>query len=290
MTEELQITGDKLDLIKRTVAKGATDDELALFLHTCRRTGLDPLTKQIYCIKRKGQMAIQTGIDGYRVIADRTGKYAGNDDPVFDSEQQPRKASVTVYKIVDGVRCAFTSSARWSQYYPGEGPESFMWKKMPHLMLGKCAEALALRKAFPQSLSGLYVKEEMDQADREEEPKIADRQYEIKDAPRGVDQGHEVAQEFGETIWRCSVLDVTERQPEGKSYHVYTILTDHKSPKQPGTIKKELAEEIGTFIGAGPVELQVKPGRFKGTWEAVSIQAKEEPVSLEQEFAEKEQE
>ena len=168
MNEELttgkSFTGEQLDLIKRTVAKETTNDELQLFLYTCRRTGLDPLAKQIYAIKRKGVMAIQTGIDGYRLIADRTGKYAGNDDPIFDSEEVPRRAVVTVYKMVDGVRCGFTSSARWDQYYPGKGTQSFLWDKMPHLMLGKCAEALALRKAFPADLSGIYTHEEMQQA------------------------------------------------------------------------------------------------------------------------------
>lgn len=161
---------DQVDLIKRTVAKGATDDELKLFLHHATKTGLDPLSKQIYFQKRKTkngeQMTIITGIDGYRLTADRTGKYAGNDDPVFDNEENPKKAVVTVYKLVGGVRCPFTASARWDQYYPGDY-QGFMWKKMPNLMLGKCAEALALRKAFPAELSGVYVKEEMDQADKD---------------------------------------------------------------------------------------------------------------------------
>ncbi len=158
---------DKVDLIKRTVAKDATDTELQLFLHQCERTGLDPLARQIYFRKQKTKngdvVTIITGIDGYRLIADRTGQYGGNDDPVFDDEENPRKATVTVYKIIGGLRCPFTSSARWDQYYPGDA-QGFMWRKMPHLMLGKCAEALALRKAFPAELSGLYVKEEMDQA------------------------------------------------------------------------------------------------------------------------------
>ena len=163
----------KIDLIKRNVAKGATDDELQIFLHQCRKTGLDPLAKQIYFQKRKNwktgeeQMTIITGIDGYRLVADRTGKYAGNDDPEFDDyEKIPKWAKVTVYKMVDGQRCPFTATARWSQYFPGE-KLGFMWNKMPHLMLGKCAEALALRKAFPAELSGVYTAEEMHQADRQ---------------------------------------------------------------------------------------------------------------------------
>ena len=159
---------EQLSLIKTTVAKGTTNDQLRLFLYTCKRTGLDPLAKQIHCIVRNTKngpvMSIQTAIDGYRLVADRSGKYAGNDDPVYDNEEKPTKATVTVYKIVSGVRCAFTATARWEQYYPGE-LQGFMWKKMPHLMLGKCAEALALRKAFPAELSGLYTNEEMQQAE-----------------------------------------------------------------------------------------------------------------------------
>lgn len=161
-----EFTSEQVDLIKRTVANSATNDELAIFLHQCQRTGLDPLAKQIHFVKRSGKMAIQTAIDGYRLIADRTGKYAGNDDPTFSDEDAkgfPGKASVTVWKMVGGVRCPFTATARWDEYFPGE-QQGFMWKKMPHVMLGKCAEALALRKAFPQELSGVYTNEEMEQA------------------------------------------------------------------------------------------------------------------------------
>ena len=100
------------------------------------------------------------------MVADRKG-LAGIDDPVYDpsdeSTPQPRKATVTVYRVIGSQRCPFTASARWSEYAP-DGKEGFMWKKMPYFMLGKCAEALALRKAFPADLSGIYADEEMDQA------------------------------------------------------------------------------------------------------------------------------
>jgi phage recombination protein Bet len=174
-------TKETVDLIKSTIAKDASDDELKLFLYQCEKTGLNPLAKQIYFQKRfnkrrnKWDITIITGIDGYRLIADRTGKYAGNDDPVFDDEDNPRKATVTVYKLIGGVRCAFTAAARWEQYYPGD-EQGFMWRKMPHLMLGKCAEALALRKAFPAELSGVYVKEEMDQAEADRHDEASELQ------------------------------------------------------------------------------------------------------------------
>ena len=168
---------EKIALIKQTVAVGATDLELQLFLYTAKRTGLDPLTRQIYAIKRwnsqagKETMTIQTGIDGYRLIADRTNKLAGIADAVFDTEADahPGKATVTVTKMIDGVKCEFTASARWSEYVQTkkDGNPTAMWVKMPYLMLGKCAEALALRKAFPADLSGVYTFEEMSQADTE---------------------------------------------------------------------------------------------------------------------------
>lgn len=169
------IDNEKLALIKQTVAKGATDLELDLFLHACKRTGLDPLMKQIYAIKRwsaadnRDVMSFQTGIDGYRLIADRTGKYAGSDEPSFmvSADGLPEVASVTVTKMVDGVPCKFSASARWLEYVQRnrQGQPTSMWQKMPFLMLGKCAEALALRKAFPAELSGVYTHEEMMQAD-----------------------------------------------------------------------------------------------------------------------------
>src|SRR6266705_1858982 len=125
---------EKIELIKRTIAVGATDDELQLFLYTCKKTGLDPLARQIYAIKRwnkaagRDVMTIQTAIDGYRVIADRTGKLAGISDYTFDSEDKPfpAKASVTVLKRVDGFNAEFTATARWGEYNAG-GP---MWAKM----------------------------------------------------------------------------------------------------------------------------------------------------------------
>jgi phage recombination protein Bet len=178
--EPIDYSQEKIDLIKRTIAQKASDDELALFLHQAKKTGLDPLAKQIHCVMRydsksqRYKMSIQTAIDGYRLIADRTDKYAGSDDYLFDEgltqfehiqtgKAHPITATVTVYKIAAGVRCPFTATAVWSSYFPGD-KQGFMWRKMPYLMLGKCAEALALRKAFPAELSGVYVREEMEQA------------------------------------------------------------------------------------------------------------------------------
>ena len=161
---------DQVKLIKSTIAKGATDDELQLFLYQAQKTGLDPLARQIHFVKRAGQMTIQTAIDGFRAIAARTGQHAGTSDGIFERQpkaDRPSKATVIVKKIVQGIVSEFSATARWDEYYPGD-KQGFMWKKMPYTMLEKCAEAKALRKAFPEDLSGMYTNDEMQQADKKD--------------------------------------------------------------------------------------------------------------------------
>jgi phage recombination protein Bet len=161
---ERQFTDEQIDIIKNSVAKGVSDQELAYFLEVCRSTGLNPLHRQIYAIVRSGKMTIQTGIDGYRLLATRSRRHAGTDDALFDTESAPHptRATVTVYRLVGGQRCPFVATARWSEYAQ---ESNSMWKKMPYLMLSKVAEALALRKAFPAEAAGIYTDAEMDQAD-----------------------------------------------------------------------------------------------------------------------------
>jgi len=154
---------EQLELVRRTVAKDATPDELALFLYDCQRRGVHPLDKLLHFTKRGGRYTPVTSIDFMRAQAAASGEMAGSDDAVFDDQGGAVKsASVTVYRMTQGQRFAYSATARWAEYCPDNAP---MWKRMPHTMLGKCAEALALRKAFPQQLAGLYATEELDQAD-----------------------------------------------------------------------------------------------------------------------------
>ncbi len=164
----MDFSEDQVKLIKDQVAKDSTDNELKLFLYQCKRTGLDPLTRQIYFMKRSGKMTIQTSIDGFRVIAERSGDYAGQDEPEFITEDGKLTcAKIRVYRFKGETRyCAAVGVAFMAEYMP-VGGQDFMWKKMPHTMLAKVAEALALRKAYPQDLSGLYTGDEMDQSVQE---------------------------------------------------------------------------------------------------------------------------
>lgn len=147
------------------------------FAHTCERTGLDPLARQIYCIGRWTQhgvqWAMQTSIDGFRVIAERHGQYAGQRPPEWYTEKgewvdvfiagvhgaHPLAARVTVLRH-DWVE-PLSAIATWDGYVQTfRDQPSGRWANDGAGMLAKCAEALALRKAFPQDLSGLLTSDE----------------------------------------------------------------------------------------------------------------------------------
>jgi phage recombination protein Bet len=177
-----------LDLIKRTVAKGASDQELELFIRQCERTGLDPFARQIYAIKRWDSqsgtevMQTQVSIDGLRTLAAETHEMGGQEGPywcgpdgkwmdVWLGQDPPRAAKVTVRRITwmdqnNSSAAHFTGVALYDSYCQTtkQGRPTRMWDQMGPEMLAKCAEALALRKAFPQRLSGLYTSDEMGQA------------------------------------------------------------------------------------------------------------------------------
>ncbi len=158
-------TQDQIELIKTTVCKNSTDNELKLFLYTAKHAGLDPLLKQIYAIKRGNAMTIQTSIDGLRSIAERTGRYSPGEETkyAYDSSNGLLSATSYVKKMTpDGTWHQVSSTAYFAEYAQSyKGQLSQFWGKFPHVMIAKCAEANALRRAFPFELAGLYATEEM---------------------------------------------------------------------------------------------------------------------------------
>lgn len=170
----------------------ATDEDLQVYFHQCKRTGLDPFTGQIHMIGRnaseynpktkektwKTKYTIQTGIDGFRLIgrraADQAGQTISMDQPEWLAEDGtwrpawsnkwglPIAARVKIYRNGE----PFTAVAMFDEYAQKtrNGTLTQMWQQRPAGQLSKCAEALAWRMAFPQDLAGMYTAEEMHQA------------------------------------------------------------------------------------------------------------------------------
>lgn len=166
----------RLDAVWDSIAPSVKrPEDRAVCVMAAHRTQLDPFTKQIYFIVRGGKLCIQTGIDGFRLIAERSGKYRGQIGPewcgpdgqwkdVWLDRHPPAAARVGIIREDFAQPC--WGVARFSSYDTGQG----LWKSMPDVMIAKCAEALAIRKAFPQDTSGVFVQEEMDRAEQLAEP------------------------------------------------------------------------------------------------------------------------
>lgn len=178
--ERFDFTPEQRQMIRDTYANGASDSEFQVLLEIAKARRLNPLLRQIHFVKRwdgikkREVWSAQASIDGMRAVAQRTGLYAGQDEPEFEKADDGQLVcKVRVYRK-DWPRPA-VGVAYWNEYVQRtkEGAPTRFWQNMPRVMLSKCAEAIGLRKAFPEDLSGLYAPEEMQQAERaDQEPEI----------------------------------------------------------------------------------------------------------------------
>lgn len=164
---------EQLQMIRTSFLNGASDMEAGVLLELARLRRLNPITRQIHFVRRWDSQkraeiwAAQVGIDGFRAIAERTGLYDGQDEAEFEYDPKGglKLARVRVYRK-DWSRPA-VGVAHYSEYVQltKEGKPTHMWASKQHVMLGKCAEAIALRKAFPEDTSGLYAPEELPESE-----------------------------------------------------------------------------------------------------------------------------
>jgi phage recombination protein Bet len=258
--QRCQYTPEQIQVLKNTSCKGASDDDFMVYSHICARSGLDPFAKQIYAVMRKNhrtghmQMTIQTGIDGYRLIADRTGKYSPGKEPTFSYDGNGKLFSATAYikkQTQDGTWHEVSASAIYSEYVQVfDGAPSQFWAKMPHGQLAKCAEALALRKAFPKEMSGIYVKEEMDQASNEiiaSDGQVVDKPKDTPERPRIAIKliSEEQLAEFTDLMSKCSdeVRERVEGYLKGNGVKGYAQMSEMRYSTIIDTLRKDALKE-----------------------------------------------
>lgn len=261
--EKPEYSKEQIDTIRRTIAMGATDAELQLFVATCERLELDPFSRQVYFIKRRQKVNGQwvdvgrpeISIDGFRASAEQTGEYEGQTPyywcgsdgkwlEVWLSNTPPAAAKVGVYRR--GFREPVWSVARYAAYVQTikDGSPNAMWRKMADNQLAKCAEALALRRAFPRRFGGVYAREEMGQADNERH--VIDAEPTEPEAVEGVRQ--EALDKIGEAfaaIDSHEALDAWSRLV--KAYKDEGVLTeaDIEALKNDFRSKEQELAELG---------------------------------------------
>jgi phage recombination protein Bet len=170
----MEFSPEQRKMIRDSFANGASDAEFAVLMEVAKSRRLNPLMRQIYFVKRWDSAkrcevwSTQISIDGLRAVAERTGVYDGQSEPAYEYDKDGKltKCAVHIYRKDWSQGRSAVGVAFFSEYAQTkkDGGLTSFWATKPHIMLAKCAEALAIRKAFPEDTSGLYVAEEMGDA------------------------------------------------------------------------------------------------------------------------------
>ena len=274
MTKELQtIDYSSAEIVKTmqaTVARGTTPAEFALFVQYCKATGLNPFKKEIWCIKANQGLQIMTGINGFWAIANASKDFDGAEVGLINASGEWVKtvpdnsfigAWCKVYR--KDRRIPMEGEALLADYAKGFG----LWKTAPRIMIKKVAESIALRKAFPQELNGLYTQEEM---------------------PSNFQPSVEVVEEVKEEPAKPITLaeddlpnwDAKEEKPakkskkkaldEMKAYYDVSIFEDNQRPAVIAYLETCKAKEIQTGIWESPIKLK-KVARAEIPFESIDM-------------------
>jgi phage recombination protein Bet len=276
-----------VDTVRATIFPGSSDAELALFFYQCNTTGVHPLSKLIIPIKygqgSDAKISFISTIDLHRSKANDTGAYDGQDEPIFEGQIDqeckdadgniqnlpvPELCKVAVYR--KNVGRPFIGIARWKEYYPGQ-QKGHKWRQMPFLMLSKCAEALALRKGFPDELHNLYTEEEMQNTIE----MLAGVSTRTSTKPTvNPDDVTEQPPPSGENAHVGVVGNVTFKEGKGKKgpWTKYTVQIDDKGY---ATFDKGIAEQAKALKGKRASYKTEKTGDFENL---VSIEAFIDPA------------
>lgn len=156
----------KKEVIRKSVAKGSTDAELEFFLNICVERQLSPFSGKIHFMKIGDKVSVITGIDGFRSLAARTGKYKGQ-TPILYSDEEGNWSELWMKKTppfackVGVINSNFENPVYYIALWSENSKRGGQWDKMPSHMLAVRAQCHALRMAFPDELGGIYGEEEM---------------------------------------------------------------------------------------------------------------------------------
>lgn len=298
------IDGEGLATLRQLYPKlRAGSDEESIFLMTCNRTLLSPFARQIYPVWRRvkendqwvEKMQVQVSIDGFRIQAERSHKYDSQVGPfwcgpdgkwmdVWLSEKPPAAAKVGVWR--KGAREPIWGIATYREYVQktNQGDPNRMWKGMPANMLAKCAEALALRRALPYELSGLYTEDEMGQADNVTGPILDHRQGDDTLRKMGEEATYRMGPEAAASDSSTSTEAPKEEAPPERNGKLYP-LGDGARVDSTDDLDYRRFEEIreaalGVNLKVSPVRLPYARAQFVKMYDsllgAVNMKRREE--------------